>query len=78
MRVAEQNAKLSKLNKPRDFEEDNADDHDGAEQEENIAVPMTEDDLRREEEEIKELERKKQGLEERVNSMSRDISGVLR
>lgn len=39
---------------------------------------MSEEDLRREEEEVRELERKKRGLEDRVHTMGRDISGILR
>lgn len=77
--MAEQNAKLTKLNKPRDFEEGSTEDPESpSRNDSHPQVPMTEDDLKREEEEIRELERKKQGLEERVDSMNRDISGVLR
>lgn len=42
------------------------------------AVPMTKADLEREEEEIRELERKKRGLEERVSGMERDLGGLMR
>ncbi|KAF2495592.1 DASH complex, subunit Spc34 [Lophium mytilinum] len=76
IRVAEQNAQLSRMNRPRDF-----DDEPEEEEHEPDALPeiiFTKEDLRREEEEIRELERKKQGLEDRVNSMGRDITGVLR
>jgi hypothetical protein len=78
LRVAEQAAQLSRMNRPRDFglDDEPEDPEPGAEVPTEIV--MTEDDLRREEEEIRELERKKRGLEERVNSMERDISGVLR
>jgi len=41
-----------------------------------VAAPMTEEDLKREEEETRQLERKKKELEDRVTSMSRDISGL--
>lgn len=37
---------------------------------------LTAEDLRREEEEVKLLESKKRGLEDRVHSMGRDISGL--
>ncbi|KAF1979945.1 DASH complex, subunit Spc34 [Bimuria novae-zelandiae CBS 107.79] len=71
-RIAEQTAQLSKLNRSREY----VDNAPG--EVENVAPVMTEEDLRREEEEVKQLERKKRGLEDRVNSMGRDISGVLR
>ena len=41
-------------------------------------IPMTKEDLAREEEEIRELERKKKGLEERVTGMERDLGGLMR
>jgi hypothetical protein len=49
----------------------------GAGQGEYVA-PMTKEDLMREEEEIKELERKKSGLEARVTGMERDLGGLMR
>ena len=63
---------MSKMNRTREYDEPEA------EEVESVAPVMTEDDLRREEEEVRQLERKKRGLEDRVNSMGRDISGVLR
>ena len=39
---------------------------------------FTVEDMRREEEEIAELERKKKALEDRVTGMEKDISGVMR
>lgn len=39
---------------------------------------MTEEDLKREEENIKELEFKKRTLEDRVNGMEKDLGGILR
>nr|OQO28791.1 hypothetical protein B0A51_04934 [Rachicladosporium sp. CCFEE 5018] len=39
---------------------------------------MTKEDLEREEEEVRELERKKRGLEERVTGMERDLGGLMR
>jgi chromosome segregation ATPase len=79
-KVAEQDEQLKQLNKPRDFDDGEAHDDQGDEAQHAPPeeLPMTEDDLRREEEEIKELERKRRGLEERVNSMGKDITGVLR
>ena len=45
---------------------------------EETTIPLTKEDLEREEEEIKELERKKRGLEERVTGMERDLGGLMR
>lgn len=72
-RLAEQQSQLSRLNRNRDFPED---DIEEAEEEPEPAAPLTEEDLRREEEEMRQLERKKRELEDRVHSMSRDISGL--
>lgn len=69
-RLAEQTKELGRLNRSRDFPEDEVDE---AEEEQ---APLTEEDLRREEEEMRQLERKKRELEDRVHSMSRDISGL--
>lgn len=41
-------------------------------------VPLTEADLQREEEQIKELEIRKRTLEERVDGMQKDLGGILR
>ncbi|KAF2147434.1 uncharacterized protein K452DRAFT_293856 [Aplosporella prunicola CBS 121167] len=76
LRVAEQTAQLSRMNRPRDFADD--DEPEVAPEPQVEEDLLTVEDLRREEEEIRDLERKKRGLEDRVNSMGRDISGVLR
>lgn len=65
------------MNRSRDFDEEEPQRNE-QEADAPTLEPMTEEDLRREEEEVRDLERKKQGLEDRVNSMGRDISGVLR
>ena len=58
------------------------DDDDGGRAEagaaEEASIPLTKEDLEREEEEIKELERKKRGLEDRVTGMERDLGGLMR
>ncbi|KAI8939238.1 hypothetical protein NX059_005064 [Plenodomus lindquistii] len=72
-RLAEQTTQLSRLNRNRDFIDDEPDE---MEEQVPIEAPMTEEDLRREEEEMKQLEKKKRELESRVQSMSRDISGL--
>lgn len=76
-RIADQTSQLGKLNRRRDTIDDEAEDAEG-EPEATVFQPMTEEDLRREEEEVRQLEEKKRGLEDRVNSMGKDISGVLR
>lgn len=40
--------------------------------------PVTEEDLKREEEGIAELERRKRTLEERVSGIEKDLGGLLR
>ena len=74
-RLSEQTKQLSKISRSRDYIEDEQEDLE-AEPDPPAFQPMTEEDLRREEEEVKQLERKKRGLEDRVNSMGRDISGL--
>lgn len=41
-------------------------------------MPITVEQLEREEQEIRDLERKKQTLEDRVSGMERDLGGLLR
>jgi hypothetical protein len=70
---ATQAEELSKLNKPRDFggtttgEDEDEDDND----EEEI---FSQEDLRREEQEIQDLERKKRTLENRVAGIEKDLN----
>lgn len=71
-RLAEQTIQLGQLSRNRDF----ADDEPDPVPEPAAVAPMTDEDMRREEDEMKQLERKKRELEDRVNSMSRDISGL--
>ena len=51
-------------------------DDDAEAEEPPEAPPLSDQDLRREEDEMRQLERKKRELEDRVHSMSRDISGL--
>jgi hypothetical protein len=71
-RLAEQTAQLSRLNRSRDYVEEDAE----VEEEPQEEVILTAEDLRREEDEVRQLESKKRGLEDRVHSMGRDISGL--
>jgi hypothetical protein len=67
------NRPSSRTDYSRDEEEDQAE----LEPEQMEAtVSFTKEGLRREEEEIRELERKKLGLEERVQGMSKDLAGL--
>ncbi|KAK8183492.1 DASH complex subunit Spc34 [Phyllosticta capitalensis] len=78
MRVAEQQVQLARQNRHRgDYENDSPPASEPEpEPEEPAEAPLTIEDLQREEEEIRELEKKKRGLEDRVNSMGRDLRGV--
>jgi hypothetical protein len=71
-RLHEQTAQLSSMKRSRDYDDD---DEEELEPEPVVEV-MTAEDLRREEEEVRMLESKKRGLEDRVHSMGRDISGL--
>lgn len=76
-KVAEQASQLSRMNRSRDY----GSDYDGeevVEEEPMASSEFTEEDMRLEEEEIMELERKKRSLEERVSAMEKDIHGVMR
>lgn len=78
-KVARQARELERLNRPEDWEGDTIDDGEAQEDEDNgEEIVVTEADLRREEEEIKELERKKKELEDRVSGMERDLGGLMR
>lgn len=80
--VSRQTRELERMNRPSGFEEDEdmAEADAGAEEAHNelAAPPMTMEDLVREEEEIRDLERKKRGLEDRVTGMERDLGGLMR
>ncbi len=59
---------------PEDVE-DIADTATGAEE---VSLPMTKEDLEQEEREVRELESKKQGLQDRVEGMEKDLGGLMR
>jgi chromosome segregation ATPase len=72
-RLAEQTVQLGRLNRSRgDYVDEDAEIDDEPQEE----VVLTAEDLRREEDEVRQLESKKRGLEDRVHSMGRDISGL--
>ncbi|KAF2234206.1 DASH complex, subunit Spc34 [Viridothelium virens] len=77
--VAQQTAQLNRMNRPAEFEDDGFDeDAGGGEEGIEHTTAFTVEDMQREEEEIKELERKKQGLEDRVSGMEKDLGGLMR
>lgn len=41
-------------------------------------IPITVEDVQKEEEEIQELEKKRRALEDRVSGMEKDLGGLLR
>jgi type IV secretory pathway VirD2 relaxase len=79
-KVSKQQSKLERMNKSSDFgsqPQDDGGDYDESMQQ--VFEPgMTEEDLRLEEQEIKELELKKRTLEERVTGIEKDLGGLLR
>lgn len=83
-RVALQTRELERMHRPSGTSDFGEEDEDMMEAEafaeggDDFVAPMTKEDLIREEEEIKELERKKRGLEERVTGMERDLGGLMR
>lgn len=75
-REAEQSAQLEQMNLSHPYESDGEDML--AEAPEPEPVDVTDEDLERELEEIRELEKKKQQLEARVSGMERDLGGLMR
>jgi hypothetical protein len=64
---------LSKLNKPRDFTGPTAGEDEGEDDNDEEEI-FSQEDLRREEQEIQELERKKRTLENRVAGIEKDLN----
>lgn len=79
--AVEQIAQLNRLNRSTSFKNDDEfaslQPSEGAD-ELSDDLPVTEDEMRREEAAIAELERKKKTLEERVNGMEKDLGGLMR
>ncbi|KAL8930380.1 MAG: hypothetical protein Q9172_000089 [Xanthocarpia lactea] len=83
-RVSKQTAQLAKRNRRGDTSNDR--DAAGLGESADLEMldertndmPITAEDLEREEQEIRELERKKHALEDRVSGMDRDLGGLLR
>ncbi|KAI9662549.1 MAG: hypothetical protein M1821_008716 [Bathelium mastoideum] len=67
------------MNRPTEVDDDDFDyGTDREDEEPRQASAFTEDDMKTEEEEIRELERKKQALEDRVTEMEKDLGGLMR
>ena len=85
-KVSRQMAQLAKMNKHKDGDESFGDDEDDeAPDDEDVnamkgpgEMHVTEEDIRREDDEIRELEKKKRQLEDRVKGMERDLGGLMR
>jgi hypothetical protein len=80
-KVARQTKELQNMNRGEDLSGDDEGEevypgHVSAKEDEIEFV--TDEDLKKEEDEIRELERKKRELEERVTGMERDLGGLLR
>jgi hypothetical protein len=72
-KVAEQAEQLASLNKKDWMEDDDDDEEEGEE----ASEVWTADDLRREEEEARELEAKKRELQARLRAMEKDLGGLM-
>lgn len=90
-RVSKQTGQLARMNRSKSFangsDDDNDDEGGGGDVSVGNAhkmptmsqdVQITAEDFKKEEEEIRELERKKRALEDRVSGMERDLGGLLR
>lgn len=75
-RVAEQTSRLERMNRDRYADEDDTQDVEEAE-DQGDNDGLTEEDLRREEEEVRELDTKKKELQQRLKAMDKDLGGLL-
>lgn len=75
-RVAENTAELERINQAYDKENDF--DFAEQQQQQQPETNVTDEDIERELEEIRELERRKRTLEERMTGIDRDIGGLMR
>ncbi|KAI5863645.1 DASH complex, subunit Spc34 [Durotheca rogersii] len=78
-KVAEQAEALGRMNKDHWMGEDEEDEDEGEGErgQDEEGEILTEEDLRRGEEEIRELDRKKRELQERLKAMDKDLGGLL-
>lgn len=75
-KVAEQQEALQRMNLERVLSEDEEEEQAG-EDEEGAEAVMTEEDLRREEGEVRELDKKKRELQARLQAIDSDLGGLL-
>ncbi|OLN94301.1 hypothetical protein CCHL11_02837 [Colletotrichum chlorophyti] len=77
-KVAEHQAALEKMHKDHWMgDDDEYDDDEPEEDEDDGQDVMTEEDLRAEEEAVRELDRKKRELQARLRAMDKDLGGLL-
>ncbi|KAK2003015.1 DASH complex subunit Spc34 [Colletotrichum falcatum] len=76
-KVAEHQAALEKMNKDHWMTEGDEEQEDEEEDEGEGEDLMTEDDLRAEEEIVRELDKKKRELQARLRTMEKDLGGLL-
>ena len=81
--MAKQESRLDRKNRPKHLDDDEEDGEDEASSslltgEDEDPREITEEDLDREEAEIKQLDKKKRALDERVAGMERDLGGLQR
>lgn len=74
-KVGRNTVELDKINRSYD---DDYDEYDNAGSQDAQLINVTDDDVDRELQEIRELERKKRSLEDRNNGLERDLGGLLR
>lgn len=80
-KVSKQQSRLERMNKSSDFgsqSQDEEEDFEDGGVHQTAGPGVTEEDIRLEEQEIKQLELKKRTLEERVAGMEKDLGGLLR
>jgi hypothetical protein len=75
-KVAEQQGALERMNLERVRDEEEEEEEESKHGAEEI-VGMTEEDLRREEAEVRELDKKKRELQARLRAIERDLGGLL-
>ncbi|KAI8963471.1 DASH complex, subunit Spc34 [Daldinia sp. FL1419] len=76
-KVAEQAEALGRMNKDHWMDEEEEEEDDGGAATLDKEEILTEEDLGREEEQIRELERKKRELQERLKAIEEDLGGLL-
>lgn len=74
-RVSDQAAQLEQMNYSQSY---NSDDNYHAQEPVQPANDATDEDIQRELEEIRDLEKRKRALEDRISGMDRDLGGLLR